>query len=381
MSRPRLVAGVGAFARLGVLARELAATRALVVTDPGIVAAGHAHKACEYLRSSGVHVAVFDQVRENPTCDDVDACLVAAKAAAPDLLIGLGGGSAMDAAKGCNFLLTNGGKMADYWHTGAAVKPLLPFIAIPTTAGTGSECQSYALITDPLTHRKMACGDPQALARIALLDPELTTTQPHRVTAATGLDAIGHALECLVTVRRNPISHLFAREAFVLLHAHLPVVLADPGHLPARAAMQLGAAYAGLAIEHSMLGAAHACANPLTARFGVIHGEAVALMLPAVVAYNAQDPACAALYADLAERAGLIGGQAAGDSLAALILRLKALTTLGEVASLTSRGIDQAAIAELAKDAATQWTAANNPRPVTAGDLAAIYHLALADRP
>ena len=381
MIHPRLVAGVGVFAQLGTLARELGATRALLVTDPGIVAAGHVEKACELLRAAGIVVTVFGEVRENPTTEDVDACLAIARSAAPDLLIGLGGGSAMDAAKGCNFLLTNGGKMADYWHTGAAVKPLLPFIAVPTTAGTGSECQSYALITDPVTHRKMACGDPKALARIALLDPALTTTQPRRVTAATGLDAIGHAVECLVTVRRNPVSHLFAREAFVLLHAHLPVVLADPGHLAARAAMQLGAAYAGLAIEHSMLGAAHACANPLTAQFGVIHGEAVALMLPAVVAYNAQDPACAALYAELAERAGLIGNQAGSEPVAAMVLRLKTLIVQGAVASLASHGIGHAAIAGLAEDAATQWTAANNPRPVTAADLAAIFRLALVDRP
>ncbi|GDY12364.1 iron alcohol dehydrogenase [Planctomycetota bacterium] len=379
-AHPRLVAGVGAFGQLGALARELGATRALLVTDPGIVTAGHAGKACDSLRAAGIVVTVFDQVRENPTTEDVDACLAIARSATPDLLIGLGGGSAMDAAKGCNFLLTNGGKMADYWHTGAAVKPLLPFIAVPTTAGTGSECQSYALITDPVTHRKMACGDPKALARIALLDPGLTTTQPRRVTAATGLDAIGHAVECLVTARRNPVSHLFAREAFVLLHAQLPVVLADPADLQARAAMQLGAAYAGLAIEHSMLGAAHACANPLTAYFGVIHGEAVALMLPAVVAYNAQDPVCAALYAELAERAGLIDKHAERDAVSALILRLNALIDQSSVASLASRGITDASIAALADDAATQWTAANNPRPVTAVELAAIYRLALAGR-
>ncbi|MBA3700922.1 MAG: iron-containing alcohol dehydrogenase [Planctomycetes bacterium] len=377
-ARPRLVAGAGCLARLGELAREIGATRALLVTDQGIVAAGHAARVRQVLEGAGLVVVVYDHAHENPTTADVDACLAVAKAGNVDLIVGLGGGSAMDTAKGCNFLLTNGGQMRDYWHTHAATKPLLPLIAIPTTAGTGSECQSYALIADEATHQKMACGDSKAMARVALLDPTLTVTQPRRVTACTGLDAIGHAVETFVTTKRNPVSHLFAREAFALLNANFPVVLDRPEDLAARGAMQLGAAYAGLAIENSMLGAAHACANPLTAQFGVIHGQAVATMLPIVVRYNAADPVAAALYAELAVHAGLCAPGNVDAAVSSLTRRLDDVLKLaGLPKDLATSGVTAAAIEALADNAATQWTGTFNPRAVKAPEFRELYRLAL----
>ncbi len=377
-ARPRLVAGAGCLARLGELARELGATRALLVTDQGIVAAGHAARVRQALEGAGLAVSLYDQARENPSTKDVDACLAVAKAGNVDLIVGLGGGSSMDTAKGCNFLLTNGGQMRDYWHTHAATKPLLPLIAIPTTAGTGSECQSYALIADEATHQKMACGDSKAMARIALLDPTLTVTQPRRVTACTGLDAIGHAVETFVTIKRNPVSHLFAREAFALLNANFPVVLDRPEDLAARGAMQLGAAYAGLAIENSMLGAAHACANPLTAQFGVIHGQAVATMLPIVVRYNAADPVAAALYAELAVHAGLCAAGNVDAAVSSLVRRLDDLLKLaGLPKDLATSGVTVAALDALADNAATQWTGTFNPRAVKAPEFRELYRRAL----
>ena len=186
----------------------------------------------------------------------------------------------MDCAKGVNFLYSNGGKIEDYWGVGKAEKEMLPMIAVPTTAGTGSEMQSFALISDAVTHVKMACGDPKASFRVAILDPLLTLTQPTQVTALTGIDAISHAVETYVTKRRNPISLMFSRESFRLLAGNFQHVINDPEYVDARASMQLGAAYAGLAIENSMLGAAHALANPLTAEFGIPHGQAVGVMLP-----------------------------------------------------------------------------------------------------
>jgi alcohol dehydrogenase len=377
-ARPRLVAGAGCLARLGELAREIGGTRALLVTDQGLVAAGHAGRVRQVLEEAGFTVIAYDRVRENPTTADVDACLAVARPAAVDLIVGLGGGSALDTAKGCNFLLTNGGRMRDYWHTRAAAKPLLPLIAIPTTAGTGSECQSYALIADEQTHQKMACGDPKAVARVALLDPTLTVTKPRRVTACTGLDAIGHAVETLVTSKRNAVSHLFAREAFALLNANLATVLDHPGDVAARGAMQLGAAYAGLAIENSMLGAAHACANPLTAQFSVVHGQAVATMLPAVVRYNAADPAAARLYAELAAHAGLAAPGDTATAIDALARRLEELLAIaGLPKDLAASGVTAAAIDTLADNAATQWTGTFNPRPVKAAEFRDLYRSAL----
>ncbi len=202
------------------------------------------------------------------------------------MLVGLGGGSSLDCAKGVNFLYTNGGRMEDYRGLGKATKPFLPLIAVPTTGGTGSEAQSYALIADAKTHMKMACGDKKAACRAAILDPDLTVSMPPMVTAATGIDAISHALETHVTKPRNAISNLFSRNAWRLLAPGFRRVLAEPGDVNARAAMLLGAHLAGGAIENSMLGATHAMANPLSAHFNLTHGIAIGILLPHVIRYN-----------------------------------------------------------------------------------------------
>src|SRR3954470_10517661 len=235
--RTRLVFGEGSVDRLGDLAREIGAKKVLLVTDPGIVAAGHAGRVRQNLESVGLDVALFDKALENPTTKCVDDCLAVARAAGPDTIIGLGGGSAMDTAKGCNFLLTNGGRMQDYRGVGKASKPLLPLIAIPTTAGTGSECQSAALIVDEKTHQKMACLDPKAAARIAILDPKLTLSQPPRVTACAGMDAIAHAVETAVANTRSALSMMYSSEAFKLCVRAFAEVLTHPKDLEARGQM------------------------------------------------------------------------------------------------------------------------------------------------
>lgn len=350
--RTRIVYGANSVERVGELARELG-RRPLLVTDPGLVKAGHA----DHVHRALPEVVVYDQARENPTTRDVEACVAVARAAQIDLIVALGGGSSLDTAKGCNFLLTNGGRMQDYRGVGKATQPMLPLIAIPTTAGTGSECQSFALIADEETHQKMACGDPKAAARVAILDPLLTMTQPRAVTAATGLDAIAHAVETAVTKKRTALSAIYSREAFRLLAPNLPVVLREPANFEARAAMQLGAAFAGMAIENSMLGAAHSCANPLTARLGVTHGTAVSVMLPHVVRFNA-DPRYMELASDLP---GLLR---------------ELLAAAGVPARLRDHKVPRAVLPALAAEAAQQWTAQFNPRALSAGDCEALYEAA-----
>ncbi|MDG2012205.1 MAG: iron-containing alcohol dehydrogenase, partial [Pirellulaceae bacterium] len=256
--RTRMVYGNDAIDQLGDLASGLGAKRVMVVTDRGLVEAGHATHGIKALESAGLTVGLYDDARENPTTDDVDRGVVYAKEFQPDLLVGLGGGSSMDCAKGVNFIYSCGGKMKDYHGVDKATKPMLPMIAVPTTSGTGSEMQSFALISDAETHVKMACGDKKASFAIAVLDPKLTLTQPPQVTALTGVDAISHALETYVTRPRNPVSLLFSREAWKFLSANFLKVLADPNDIEARGGMLLGAAWSGLAIENSMLGAAHA---------------------------------------------------------------------------------------------------------------------------
>lgn len=377
--RTRIVFGYNTIDRLGELTRDLPSRRALLVTDAGIVAAGHVGRAKRSLEAVGVEVFVFDGVRENPTTLDVDNCLDIARSADIDAIIGLGGGSSLDTAKGCNFLLTNGGQMQDYWGVGKATKPMLPLIAIPTTSGTGSECQSYALIAKEETHQKMACGDPKAAPRIALLDPALTVSQPRMVTACTGMDAIVHAVETAVTKRRNEYSSLYSREAFRRLISHFPRVLESPNDLEARAQMLLGAAFAGIAIENSMLGAAHSAANPLTAHFNIVHGQAVGMMLPHIVRFNAELPETRALYHDLVTSAGL-GDQTVtpAEAVELLIDRLNASLRIARLpASLSDCGVEASAIPVMAQEAAAQWTATFNPRPIMAEDFALLYREAL----
>jgi alcohol dehydrogenase len=370
--RTRIVFGAGRLNELGSLVQELRGTRALVVSDPGIVQAGHSERAQRILGEKGITSALFAQVDQNPTTETVARGLETAQDFRPDVLIGLGGGSAMDCAKGINFLYTNGGQMQDYWGRNKATKPMLPLVGVPTTAGTGSEAQSFALISDVQTHAKMACGDDKAACRIALLDPELTLTQPARVTALTGIDALAHAVESYVTSARTPLSLAFSKAAWGHLSANFVRVLTHPDDLSARAGMQLGACLAGLAIENSMLGAAHALANPLTAHYGVAHGEAIALMLPHVVRFNSQR--CAPWYRELLQSAGLAFGPHPGDELAD---RLGAWAIQGKLARrLSDLKIDRLQLKELATDAAKQWTAGFNPRPVSATDLHWLYEQA-----
>jgi alcohol dehydrogenase len=318
---------------------------------------------------------LFDGLQENPTTAHVEAGLSVAQEFLPDAIVGLGGGSSMDCAKGINFLYSCGGRMQDYWGRDKATGPLLPMIAVPTTAGTGSETQSFALISDAETHVKMACGDKRAAFRVALLDPELTLTQPERVTALTGFDALAHAAETAVTKVRTPLSLAFSREAWRLLSTNFLQVIRRPDDLEARGHMQLGACLAGLAIENSMLGAGHAMANPLTAEYGVAHGEAVALMLPHVVRRNGDS--VNGSYAELwsAGRAATSNGSATGAAVVADFLAESAAAA-GLAQRLRDRSIDRERLPQLAADATKQWTGTFNPVALTETDFLTLYEAA-----
>ncbi|MBW7904564.1 MAG: iron-containing alcohol dehydrogenase [Phycisphaerae bacterium] len=354
--------------------------RVLLVSDPGVVAAGHAGRVAEALRAEGLHVAIFDRVRENPTTAHVADGLAAAQAERCDALVAVGGGSAMDCAKGVNLLLANGGQISDYRGDPSADtlqhrKPLLPLICVPTTAGTGSEAQSFALISDAVTSVKMACGDrrpPGVGLRpvLAVLDPDLTRSVPPAVRSAAGIDAVAHAVETSASRARCAESRRLSRAAWERLEPALPRVMRDAGDDDARADMLLGAHLAGAAIERSMLGAAHACANPLTAHFGVTHGVAVGILLPHVVRFNAAGPPadeCDAAhpYADL---------DADADRLAH---RLEALLDAARLPRrLRDAGVPAEALPRLAAEAAAQWTAGFNPRSAGPAELLTVLQKA-----
>lgn len=359
----RVIFGENSIEKLAKSTKILGGSRVLIVTDPGIQEAGILKRAFSALNNEKIPCYVFQDVEPNPTTTHVEAATQFAKVNAPiDLIVGLGGGSAMDCAKGTNFLLTNGGRMEDYWGTNKATKPMLPSIGIPTTIGTGSEAQSFALISQVETHIKMACGDKKARFKTVILDPTLTETLPKSVAAATGIDAIAHAVESFVSTKRNPMSQMFSLHAWKLLNANFEKAL-ESKNRQARGKMLFGAYLAGLAIENSMLGAAHACANPLTAKYGITHGIAVALMLPHVIRFNST--VAEASYRELFRE----------DDLASRIVELKKMANLPQSMRECSvkNNITPANLATLAAEASAQWTAQFNPRPLDIQDFTRLY--------
>ncbi len=369
----RVVFGAGALEQVGTIAKDLAFTRALIVSDKGIAAAGLPNRAAQLLEAAGVVPFFFHNFAANPDTDMVEAGRIAAAGARIDGIVALGGGSSLDCAKGINFVLTNGGSMRDYRGHGKATKPMLPSIGIPTTAGTGSEAQSFAIISDAETHAKMACGDDKAAFRVVILDPLVTVSQPAAVTAISGYDALSHAVETYVTKDRTDESSRIALEAWRLLETNYERVLAAPGDIEARGAMLRGAHLAGAAIELSMLGATHACANPLTAKYGTTHGVAIAVLLPHVVRWNAD--AVGERYASLLRAIGRTGDDSPGEALAE---RLEQLARgAGLPATLREVGVSDVDIPSLAADAATQWTGQHNPRPFDEAAARALYERAL----
>ncbi len=365
---PKLVFGAGALNDLPAYVREVGGLAVYLVSDRGIARTGYVDRARGLLKAAGIPVSCFTDARENPTETDAATCRDQALGNPFDCLVALGGGSSLDTARACNFLLSNGGAMRDYHGYGKAAKPMLPMIAIPTTAGTGSETQSYALISRDDTHEKMACGDPKARARIAILDPDLTATLPRSTAILSGLDALSHALESAVCTKRNAVSSIYSEAAFRHLAGAVSRIFAGQGTADDRGHMQLGAAFAGLAIENSMLGGAHASANPLTARHGVVHGHAVSHMLPHVMRYNSADAGAGAIYARYAELL-----RESGESSVPLIEWVSGIVKQCALPALDGSTMD---LALLAEDATRQWTGKFNPRPLQAAEFLSLYRRA-----
>ena len=358
----RVLAGPGSLGRLPQ-AIDGVASRLLLVTDPGLIASGHVDAVERLLGRQGIDVIRFAELRSNPSEAVAEQGARLARDEAVDGYLAVGGGTAMDAAKAINFVATNGGRMRDYQGYGLAGAPLSPSFAVVTTAGTGSDAQSYALISHDETHAKMACGDPTARFRTVVLDPEVASTAPRDVVAVSGIDAVSHAIESFVTRTANPLSRLYAAEAWRLLRGHWPEVLGGDQASLRWTGLLWGAHLAGAAIEQSMLGAAHGCANPLTAHHGVVHGEAVGLMLPHVIRFNHQGAVdYSALQPDGAE------------ALAQTIEQWR--HAAGLPGTLRSREISRDSIPSLAADAVRQWTSSHNPRPIDQSEAEALYEAA-----
>jgi alcohol dehydrogenase len=281
----RLVFGVNAGQQVGAEAKALGGTRVLIVTDPGIEKAGLLPVVTESLEAAGLGYSVFSEVEPNPTDATCQKGLAAYRAGGADVLVAVGGGSAMDAAKGIGVLATYGGRIQDFEGPGKVPGPIVPLVAVPTTCGTGSEVTHISVITDPERNWKMSLASPLLAPRTAVIDPLLYTKLPGPIIAATGMDALTHAIESFTNRQVEPFADALDIEAIRLIGGNIRVAVANAS-LPAMTAMALGATMAGMAFTNTILGIVHAMSHPITCYYGVPHGVANAILLPYVMEFN-----------------------------------------------------------------------------------------------
>lgn len=374
-SVPRIVCAAGSLGSIGEVFAGLGAGRVLLVCDPGIVKLGFAATAVAALEAAGCQVAVFDQVVADPPVAVVRQAVERGRAFAADGVLGLGGGSSLDAAKLVALLVNSEQPLEDLYGTDKAQGRRVPLVLVPTTAGTGSEVTWVSVITDE-QQRKQAVYSAQLMPDVALLDPELTLGLPAQVTAATGLDAMVHAIEAYTSrTRKNPISDGLATTALGLLGGNLRKVLADGRDVAAREAMLQGSLMAGMAFVNASVAAIHGLAYPLGARFHIPHGHANALVMAPMIRFNLE--AARGLYAELAGH--LLPGAVFADEGAAAEAFVQAIEGLvrdsGLELRLSKLGVDETAIPGMAGDVVggLQRLIDSNPRDMDVGEVEAIY--------
>lgn len=305
----KIISGIGSTAEIIKELNDLHAKKVLLITDPGLVQAGVAQQVVEMLKQAAVEVEIFDAVEPDPSIQVATKAAEMAKNVKANVLIALGGGSAIDTAKSAALLVTNGGYLKDYAGVNKVVKPILPLIAVPTTAGTGSEVTIFAVMSDPEKQEKFTISSALIAPAVAVLDPLLTLKLPPSVTAFTGMDALTHAIEAFTSSIAQPATDALALSAIKLVLKHLPVAVGRGDNIKARDGMLQASLLAGIAFNNAFLGLAHAIASPLGGHFHVPHGLANAVMLPYVMEYNL--PTAVRRYAEIGCALGL---QAVGDT-------------------------------------------------------------------
>ena len=373
----KVMLGNGIVAQAGIEAGKLGATKALIVTDAGVVEAGLVQGLEESLKVQKINFGVYSQVKAEPEARIVDECVKVVCADGYDIMIGIGGGISLDVAKGAAIMATNEGKIVDY--SGTDLVPLrgLPKILIPTTAGTGSEVTRAIIITDDSDNSKKAVFSDFALPDVAIVDPLLTLSMPLAVTADTGIDALVHAVETYVSVKATPFSDVLAIEAISLIAENLPVAYVRGDNIEARFNMSLAATLAGMAFTSGGLGAVHALAYPLDTEFHLSHGRSNAVMLPYVVDYNKIGNL--SKYADIAEVMGEdmegLSEYEAAESLVGCLFRL--IEDVAIPTRLSDYGVSRDDIPKLAAGGMKQKRLfVPNPRNLTEEDVNNIYESA-----
>jgi alcohol dehydrogenase class IV len=377
IASPKLMLiGGGAVAQVAELLGKLRLGHPLVVTDPFMVKSGLVEQVLQPLRAAGIAHGVFSDTVSDPTDTVVEAGVAAMREAAYDCLIGFGGGSPIDTAKAMTILAAGGGAMRDYRMPAAADRAAVPVIAIPTTAGTGSEATRFTVITDTARDEKMLIAGLGAMPAAAIVDWKLTLTVPARITADTGIDSLTHALEAFVSRRQNPHADALAKAAMALIAPNLRAVYANPADEEAREKMMLGATQAGMAFSASSVALVHGMSRPIGAHFHVPHGLSNAMLLPAVTRFSI--PAALPRYAEAARAMGIARAEE-GDQAAAgrLIEELAALNRDLGVPTPRRFGIDEARwnalVGTMADQALASGSPANNPRVPGKDEIVALY--------
>lgn len=368
--------GGGAIRQTGTLIRELSAQRPLIVTDSYMMSTGNIDIIAQSLRDNGLKPAVFSGAVPDPTTDSLEQGLQAAQVHRADVLIGVGGGSVIDTAKAMGLLSCQPGNMRDYKAPRNNNGNSVPVVAIPTTAGSGSEATQFTIITDSQNDEKMLCTGRSFLPVASIIDYELTLSMPPRLTADTGIDALTHAVEAYVGRKANPFSDSFALAAIRAIGVNLRRVYVDGADLRAREAMMLAATQAGIAFSNASVALVHGMSRPLGAHFRVSHGLANAMLFPAVTSFSLA--AARERYADCARALGVAGNETS-DSYAAesFVEELHALNRDLNVPTPHVFGVDRQSWEQkaplMAEQALTSGSPANNPLVPSAEQIEGLY--------
>ena len=369
--------GVGAAKRVGPQAKSLGGSRALIVTDQVLAKLGVAARIQGQLQEAGLQAVVFDGAEPNPTDTNVHDGLKAYEHHRCDMIVSLGGGSAHDCAKGIGIVAANGGNIRSYEGIDKSTKPMPPFIAVNTTAGTASEMTRFCIITNTSTHVKMAIVDWRCTPNFAINDPVLMVGKPPALTAATGMDALTHAVEAYVSTAATPITDACAIKAIELIGEHLRPAVANGQNLEARDRMAYAEYLAGMAFNNASLGYVHAMAHQLGGLYNLPHGVCNAILLPVVCEFNLI--AAARRLGDVAVALGEdVAGLAPVDAAAKGIAAIRKLSrSIGIPAGLKALGVKEADLPTMAENAMKDACQLTNPRTATLQEVVAIFQAAL----
>lgn len=371
--------GPGARRQLPEVVGRMGLKKALVVTDPGLIRFGVAAMVTDILDDAGIPYTVFSDVKPNPTVSNVQHGIEAYEAAGADFIIAIGGGSAIDTAKGIGIVVNNP-EFADITSLEGCAptrNKSVPIIALPTTAGTAAETTINYVIIDEEKHKKMVCVDPNDIPAVAIIDAELMYSLPRSLTAATGMDALTHAIEGYITKGAWSMSDMFEIEAIRMISRHLPVAVEQPSDADARNGMAVAQYIAGMAFSNVGLGLVHGMAHPMGSLFDVPHGVANALLLPTIMEFNM--PACLDKYPEIARAMGVdTTGKTREEASQAAVDAVKALAVKVDIPQhLSDLGITESDIPQLAAQALADVCTPGNPRDVSLADIEALYRKVL----